>query len=141
MGATGGEGTGEARGRLLGNFINRLAPALPWWPPLLEFWAGCSSPGHRLPDSLPLPGAKPAGAHGAEGIQRSLVRYRCVHSRPDSHLPANFRAVCPKALCKIKLPCFLRLPTPSFPQAFLVRITAPNGSLPLLWPGGNGSEK
>lgn len=51
-GGRGWRSRGDRR-KLWGNFTCVLAPNLPRWPLLLEVWARCSSPGHRLPDFPP----------------------------------------------------------------------------------------
>lgn len=85
---------------------------------------GCQTP-------LPMPRAKPRGDYGAEGIQRSLVGYRCVHSGPDSRLPSISPGRLSEGVLLKKAALFCAVANPGFLPAFCVSSS---------WPGLCGSK-
>lgn len=80
---------------------------------------GVPPQGTRCQTPLPVPEANPGGDYRAEGIQRSLVRYRCVHSGPDSRLPACSPGRLSEGVLLKKAALFSAVANPGFLPAFL----------------------
>lgn len=122
------------RGSGGGKFINRLAPPLPS-PPLVAAPLGGLG-GVLLPraQAAKLPptaaGEAPRRPQSRKNSKEPSQVQVCAFQARQPPPPPPSRAVCPKALCKIKPPCFPRLVTPGFPEALLVR-----GRIPERRPG------
>lgn len=79
---------------------------------------GAPPQGTSCQTPLPVPEANPPGDYREEGIQRSLVRYRCVHSGPDSHLPAYSPGRLSEGVLLKKAALFSAVANPGFLPAF-----------------------
>lgn len=79
---------------------------------------GAPPQGTSCQTPLPVPEANPRGDYRAEGIQRSLVRYRCVHSGPDSRLPACSPDRLSEGVLLKKAALFSAVANPGFLPAF-----------------------
>lgn len=123
-----GSGTGGARepgGSFRGTSASCWRRISPGGRSSWRSGRGAPPQGTRCQTPLPVPEANPGGDYRAEGIQRSLVRYRCVHSGPDSRLPACSPGRLSEGVLLKKAALFSAVANPGFLPAFLRSLSWP----------------